>query len=403
LHVDRTDEVVASVVTPIDGVERVPLRKAAGRVLRIDVSSAVPVPPFDHSAVDGYGLRSGDVLRPETLLPIVASVRAGELSAAKLAGAAIRIMTGAPVPLECDSVVKQENASRIGESVLITDAVRTGANIRRRGEDVAASERIVASGTLLDTRHIALLAACGVAKVSVAPRARVAIAAFGNELRRPGGRLRSGQVFDSNSAMATAFLSRPCSKVIECVRLGDDRVAAAALLRDLAADADLIVTSGGMAVGDEDHARSAVEQAGGCWRTIRFAMKPGKPASLGRLGQAVVLGLPGNPFAALVALMVLGLPALRALTGSTSRSPEWLPVRSAFSLERYPGHTEFFPARIVASAADGTLSIERLGKGGSARLRPLVDADGLGRLDSEKGAVAEGDRLKFRPFASIFG
>ena len=400
LHVDQAGEVVASLVRPLTGTEVLPLRRAVGRVLRTEIYSAVPVPPFDHSAVDGYGVRSKDAGVPEVTLPVVARVLAGEPGCGELAGAAVRVMTGAPIPPGCDAVVKQEHTLRRDGLVTITDAVCPGANIRRVGEDVAGGESIIRPGAVLDARHIALLAACGIPRVTVSRRVRVTIAAFGKELRRPGARLRRGQIFDANTEMAAAFLNRRCCQIVECVRAGDDRDYAAALLRDLAADSDLIVTSGGMAQGDEDHTTSAVEQAGGSWRKVAFRMKPGKPARLGRLENSVVLGLPGNPFAALVALLVLGLPVLGALAGG-QRSPKWLPAQAGFDLDRDTGRTEFFPARIVSSGEDGLLTVERLGKGGSARLHPLVHADGLGRLAAELAKVRAGSRLLFLPFSSM--
>lgn len=356
LHVDRAPELVSQAVEPVTGIETLPLGNAAGRILKTPIYSPIPVPPFDHSAVDGYAVRSEDACRPQTMLPVTAHLLAGESDCRSVKQTAVRIMTGAPVPCGCDSVVKQEHVFRRGGSVIITDAVHAGANIRRVGEDVAAGDTLVHSGTVLDTRHIALLAACGVGTVQAVRRVRVAIAAFGNELCKPGSSLRPGQIFDANTAMAAAFLDRPCCKVVECVRAGDDRMRAADLIRDLAADADLIVTSGGMAQGDADHTRRALEQAGGFWKEAAFNMKPGKPARLGRIGQSVVLGLPGNPFAALVALLVLGIPIINALAGG-SRSLKWLSACAGFELERKPGRTEFFPARLCASGTNGMLTM----------------------------------------------
>ena len=400
LHVDQAGEVVVRYVSPVAGGEVVPLRRAFGRVLKTEIYSAIPVPPFDHSAVDGYGVRSKDATAPEATLPVVARVLAGEAGYGDIGKAAVHVMTGAPIPAGCDAVVKQEHSLRRDGFVTITDTVRHGANIRRIGEDVAVGDSIIRSGAVLDTRHIALLAACGIPKVLVARRVRVAIAAFGRELRPPGGRLRRGQIYDANTEMAAAFLNRPCCRIVECARAGDDRDYAAARLRDLAADTDLIVTSGGMAQGDEDHTTSAVEQAGGSWRKVAFCMKPGKPARLGRLQNAVVLGLPGNPFAALVALLVLGLPVLGALSGGRG-SPKWLPAQAGFELDRNTGRTEFFPAGIVGSGDAGPLTVERLGKGGSARLHPLVHADGLGRLEAGLSRVRPGSKLLFLPFSSM--
>lgn len=399
LHVDRAPELVARLISAVTEVEVLPLARAVGRVLRDSVHASVNVPLFDHAAVDGYGLRSADAAYPESTFPVLADVRAGDTVRGRLERSAVRIMTGAPIPAGCDAVVKQEHARRHGGFVTITDAVRSGANIRRVGEDVSEGDLLVGAGTVLDTRHIALLAACGVAKVQTARRIRVAIAAFGNELQKPGSGLRPGHIFDANTSMATAFMTRPSCRIVKTSRAGDDRKRAAALLTDLATRADLIVTSGGMAAGDADYTRRALEDAGGSWERTAFDMKPGRPAGLGRIGAASVLGLPGNPFAALVALIVLGLPILARLTGAES-APKWLSATAAFELDRKPGHTEFFPARAVQSGSDAGLVIDRLGKGGSARLQPLVGADGLGRIEEHTGNVARGDKVLFLPFGS---
>ena len=154
----------------------------------------MPVPSSDHAAVDGYGLRSADAAEPESRLPVIANVSAGDTPWGRLERSAVRVMTGAPIPAGCDAVVKQEHTVRDGRFVTITDAVRSGANIRRVGEDVGAGDQLIEAGTVLDTRHIALLAACGVARVQTARRIRIAIAAFGNELRKPGSGLRPGQI-----------------------------------------------------------------------------------------------------------------------------------------------------------------------------------------------------------------
>jgi molybdopterin molybdotransferase len=370
-------------------------------VIAADILSPTQVPPFDHSAVDGYGVRSRDTALPSITLPVIGRLLAGASGAGPLGRAAVRIMTGAPVPLGCDSVVKQEHVIAARDAVTITDAVRPGANIRRRGEDVRAEDCIISCGTVLDMRHIALLAACGVAEVLVTRRLRVAIVAFGNELRAPGEPLRQGQIFDANSAMAEAFLARPFAQVIDSVRAGDDRRLATDLLRDLAHRADLIVTSGGMAAGEEDHTTTAVELAGGAWQTLPLAMRPGKPSRVGRVGEAALLGLPGNPFAALVALFVLGAPTLAALAHTKPKPAEWLPVSAAFDVDRNSGSTEFFPAKLLRNGPE--LAIDRLGKGGSARLKPLAEADGLGRIDAEHGSISRGDRISFLPFSELFG
>ena len=314
----------------------------------------------------------------------------------------MRLMTGAPIPTGCSTVVKQERVERHGNDIVLMEDAALGANIRRVGEDVAQGDLLVRAGTFLDSRHTALLAACGVRKLDVVRKIRVAVAAFGNELRKPGSSLRAGQIYDANSAMARAFLTRPSTRFVECVRATDDRAWASELLRDLSADTDLIVTSGGMAGGDADHTRPSLEQAGGQWHLTSIRMKPGKPAGVGKIGATVIISLPGNPFAALAALALLGTPVLACLAGGINQL-RWQPARSDFRLVRTPGRTEFFPAKVSGYDQGGASLLERMGKGGSARLKPLVEADGLGRIEAEVAEVGPGASLQFVPFSGIFG
>ena len=367
----------------------VSLAGARGRVLGGDVVAPTALPPFDHSAMDGYALRHADLTDRDALIPVVASADADS------ACSAVRVFTGSAIPDGTESVVMQEHVERIGEAIRLKRAASAGANIRRAGEDVLQGARVLSVGQVLDVRHLALLAALGIERVTVARRLRVAVVALGTELVPPGGLRADAQVFDANSTMAAAFFTRHGCDVVSEIRVADEPLAIARTLQDLEGTVDLIVTSGGMADGDRDYTHASLMDLGGTWRTLGVNMKPGKPASIGTLGDTTVLGLPGNPFAALVGLIVIGGPILCALDG---RRPFLTREQgnAGFDLDRRSGRAEFFPARRELSSDRRTV-IRRLGKGGSARLQPLLEADALGYIAGAAGAIRHGDPIAYLP------
>lgn len=379
--------------------ERTALSGARGRVLAADVLAPMPLPPFDHAAVDGYALpqdRLGTIGEP---IPIDGRIRAGD-PASPAGGGALRILTGAPIPEGMAAVVMQEHVGRSANAIHLAEPVRRGANIRRVGEDVAAGEVILRAGRPLETPQIALLAALGIDDIAVFRRPSVAILALGNELVAPGDTRAAHQIYDSNSAMAAAFFARHGCEVRAVERLPDDPRTIREAMAALAGSVDLLVTSGGMADGDEDHTRQTLIALGGTWRTLGIKMKPGKPVSFGDISGTTVLGLPGNPFAALVGLIVVGHPILAAL--DSRNAPEaGFSACAGFALDRTPGRAEFFPA-VRANRATEALTIDRLGKGGSARLKPLAHADGLGFIESNVSCIRRGDRIVYHPFSTLF-
>ena len=398
LDLEAVAPFVARHVAPPAGTEAVPLLAAAGRVLAGDVVAPMDLPPFDQSAVDGYGLPAHLLASIGRGLPVAGMARAGDPCPTAMEGV-VRLLTGAPVPAAVAAVAMQEHVDRADGTIRIGDPVRHGANIRRRGEDVARGDVVLTAGTTLDARHVALLAALGLGTVDVRRTMRAAILACGDELAAAGAPRGPTAIHDANSPMAAAFLARRGVEVVAMERIPDRLDAARDALARHAGRVDLVVTSGGMSSGDTDHTRGAVEACGGRWVSMGILMKPGKPSSFALIDGTVVVGLPGNPFAALVAMVVVGLPVLAALDGS-DRAARPLPAVAAFDLERRPGRAEFFPARRVGGAS-GVLAVDRLGKGGSARLRPVVDADGLGLIDAKAAGISRGDPVGFLPFETL--
>lgn len=387
-------------VTPIARVEFVSLAHARGRRLATPLVSPRALPLFSQSAMDGYALH---LVEGQTRYPVHGRIAAGHPPSQQLApGTAMRIFTGAPVPPGADSVIKQEQATVDGSNIELLTIPRHGDNIRRAGEDVAASEILIPEGAMLDARHIALAAAVGLQSLPVIRRLRIALVSTGDELVSPGDEAGPGQIFDCNRPMLAAALERPSVELTDCGVLPDER----ALIRDffahMARDFDLILTMGGASVGDADHVAGSLIAAGGTVDVAHVAIRPGKPFTFGRLGQASVAILPGNPFAALVAALLFVRPQIERGLGLPSAAFAPLPACADFSYGRPRARTEFVPARIVRHGPDGLPFVQRLGRGGSARLKPLIEADGLAVIAPGETPIRAGDPLGYLPFGSAF-
>jgi molybdopterin molybdotransferase len=401
VSVDAAFSQVTGAASRVAGVERLPLAQAIGRVVVEDVCARIPLPPFDQSAVDGYGLTSADVDRSgKYTLRLAGRIAAGTAinPVSVKSGQAVRLFTGAVVPPEIAAVVLEERCFPVPEAVVIGVPVPTGANIRKRGEDVAAGSVIVEAGTRLDARHIAILAAAGLPEVLVSRRVRVAIVSTGDELRAQGDILEPGAIYDSNRAMLGALMASPAIDIVDAVHVPDGLRVLASRLYELATSVDIVVATGGAAGSDTDHTARAILAAGGEARSLRVALRPGKPMVVGRIGTTYVIGLPGNPVAALVNVLLFARPLLSALAGARPEPPRGQPATTVAPIVHAEGRTEFAPARVVGFGTDGRPSIEKIGKGGSARLRPLVLADGLAEVPSSVGSLAAGDPLVFHPF-----
>ncbi|WP_372623115.1 gephyrin-like molybdotransferase Glp [Falsiroseomonas sp.] len=364
---------------------------SAGRVLAADVTAPRCLPPFHHAAMDGFALTAADLAiahPPRVLRRITAGDPPG---AALLPGEAARVLTGAALPAGAAAVVMEEHARVVDGRLWLRRKPEPGQNIRRAGEDVAEGAAVLAAGRRVVARDVALLAALGIATVQVRARPRVGVLSNGNELA-------GGLVHDSNRPMLLALLRGADVELVDLGLLPDDPRHIAAALRAAAAGTDLILTTGGLSGSDADHLPAALLAAGGTVEVLRLAQKPGKPLAHGQLGAARCLLLPGNPVAALVGMLTLGLPLLARLAGAEACALPPQPVRLARDLHRTPGRVEFRPARRVGLDASGLPLVEPLGRGGSASLSPLVEADGLVRLPAEAARFEAGERLGFLPF-----
>lgn len=390
-----------ALASAVEEMERLPLALATGRITATAVRTTTPLPQFDNAGMDGYALRLSDMAgNGPWVLPVAGRVAAGDPPAECWPkGSVLRILTGAPVPDGADAVLMQEQADRQEGRVVLHARPRRDENIRRRGEDLQAGAEILPAGIEIGPREAAALAVAGMGEVTVRRQVRVAIFSTGSELREPGEPLAPGQIWNANRYMLRAALDRRWVALTDLGAVPDDAGALSAALRLAAETADMVITTGGVSVGDEDHMPRLVREAGGEIHAMRIAMKPGKPVTLGQLGAAVFAGLPGNPVSAFVTWKVLAAPILERLAGigrPATRDRLVMPVAEA--LDRKPGRLEFRPVRLVAPAEGGTRRIAWLAPSYSARVALLAGADGLAVIPPALSHVAAGDYLEVLTF-----
>lgn len=357
--------------------EDVPLARARGRILAVDVVSTRALPGFDNSAMDGYAARAADL--PGTL-PVVGVVPAGEPRAEPIpVGAAVRIFTGAPMPVDVDTVVIQEDAAVDGDRVTLP-AAPPGDNVRLAGEDIAIGELVIAKGTRLTAWHLGVLAAIGVAQVSVSRGPRVALIATGDELVEIDTPPGPGQLVDS-SAHALVALVEEAGGTAHKVGIARDDVSALADLIAAALGYDVVITTGGVSVGDRDHVRAALAASGVELELYKVAMKPGKPFSFGLRGTTPVFGLPGNPVSTVVAFELFLRPALLAMQGATVIDRPRALVQLVRGYRKQAGRAHFLRATVVRNGDH--LIAHAHPKQGSAMLSSLVGCNALVELPAE--------------------
>lgn len=402
ISVDEAGARAASLVAPVAGTETLPLSQADGRVLADDVSAGLPLPPFANSAVDGYALRFEDLVPgAATRLPVLGRVAAGETAAMALERGALRIFTGAPVPPGADTVVMQEDVTREDDAVLLPPGLRRGANLRPAGEDVALGERVLAAGHRLRPQDLGLLAALGLERVTLRSRPRVALFSTGDELTEPGRPLPPAGIYDANRAMLRALLVRAGAEPVDLGILRDDRESLGARLAQATRDCDLVITSGGVSVGEEDHVRAALAAVGALdfWQV---AIKPGKPVAVGTIAGTPFLGLPGNPVAVFATFAFLARPLLAGLAGTRLPPLPRLPVRLAFSHRGKPGRREFLRVSIEPAADGIPLASKHRGEGAGS-LASLAQSDGLVELAEDPAQAEAGSIQPFLPYAALLG
>ena len=402
LPVAQAREFIARLVPAVSGVESVAIRSALGRVLARDVISPIDVPAADNSAMDGYALRGADLAdNAPTRLRVVGKGFAGDAVGAGIgAGECVRIMTGAVMPPGLDTVVPQEFVQLEGERISVPPAVvRTGDNRRLAGEDLARGEAALRAGRVLRPADLGMLASLGQAEAPVFRRLRVAFFSTGNELRSIGEPLPPGCVYDSNRYTLWGMLQRLGVELLDFGVVPDDPDALRRTFGAAAAAADAVITSGGVSVGEADHTKQVMAELGDVlfWR---IAMRPGRPMAIGRIGNAVLFGLPGNPVAVMVTFYAFVRDALLAMSGALVEPLPMLRAACTSAIRKKPGRTEY-QRGIVSRDERGEWRVAITGSQGSGILRSMSEANGLVVLHHEQGNVEAGGTVDVLPFDGL--
>jgi molybdopterin molybdotransferase len=380
--------------------ERVPLPLAAGRVLAADLVATSPLPAFDHSAMDGYAIAAGDLGGdPPWRLEVRGESSAGRTAPAIVPGSACRIFTGAALPLGADTVVMQEVAPREGAAIRLDARPTLGQHIRRAGDDLKAGAVALAAGQRLSAGAIALAAMLDRPELIVARRPRVAILCTGDELRAPGDAPRPASIPESNSAPLAALAQQAGAEVRVAPIAADDPEATRQAIEDALAGSDVLLTVGGVSVGDRDVVRPALERAGVRLDFWKVAIKPGKPLAVGSRPGAVVLGLPGNPASAIVTFALFGGPLLRAMQGDARPQAPWLPARLDARRKRSADRHELVRARLRVE--DGALVAAAHDNQSSGAATSLASSDGLARIAPGDGALEAGAPVDFLRWGDV--
>lgn len=408
LSVNRARELILSLLEPVAGHQQLFIRQALDRVLAADVISPIDVPAHDNSAMDGFALRHADLAADgPTRLAIIGTAFAGRPYAGKVgAGETARIMTGATLPAGIDTVVVQEVVTVEGDTVLIPPDQLREQHIRRAGEDLTAGKPALTAGKRLRPAELGILASLGVAEVLVRRRLRVALFSTGDELCSIGAPLKPGEVYDSNRYTLWGMLTRLGCEVLDMGVVRDDPLALEAALREAAASADVIITSGGVSVGEADFIKDIMARLGevAFWK---IAMKPGRPMAFGRIGEgsdsAFLFGLPGNPVAVMVAFYQFVRPALLKLAGvAPDEDFPGFPARCLEAIKKGRGRTEFQRGVLCRDPAyPGEWCVRPVGAQGSGVLRSMSEADCFIVLDAERTKVGAGETVTVQPMTGL--
>lgn len=378
--------------------QSVSLTQALGRVLAASVTARVSVPPYDNSAVDGYAFNTEDLSDASCTLPLSQRIPAGAVPESLTPGTAARIFTGATIPLGANAVAMQEDCETHENKVTLPRNTEVHQNIRPRGQDIREGDVVIEAGKTLRPQELGLLASIGIASVEVYTPIKVAIISSGDELAEPGQPLAAGKIFNSNRYQLHGLLHSLGCEIVDLGIIKDTLAATREALLDAAQQADIIITSGGVSVGEEDHIKTAITELGelNLWK---LAIKPGKPFAFGKIHNTPILGLPGNPGAVFVTFCILARPFLLRMQGATRTTPQSYSLPLGFSLRKPGTRREFLRARITH--CDNKAVISKHPNQSSGVLSSAVWGEGLAIIP-ENTAPGEGDFVEFIPFTELF-
>jgi molybdopterin molybdotransferase len=396
LSVDEALEVLLAGARPVAGVEEVPTLEATGRVLARAQVSTMDVPPMDNSAMDGYAMRMADVKAPDARLKVAQRIQAGSVGRALEPGTAARIFTGAPIPPGADAIVMQEFCAADGEFVVVKKVPGPEAWIRRRASDIARGAQILAPGIRLRPQDTGLAASVGIKTLPLRRRVRLGLFFTGDELVMPGDPLPPGRIYNSNRFTLNGLAQVYGCEVRDYGIVPDSLEATRAVLKRSAGECDVIVTSGGVSVGDADFVKPAVE-AEGSLLMWKIAMKPGRPLAFGKVGDAAFIGLPGNPVSSFVTFLIFVRPFLLKTQGVSRVMPRAIDARADFDWVEPDARREFL--RVKWNAAGG---LDLYPTQDSAVLTSTAWADGL--VDNPPNhAIRKGEFVRYLPFSELYG
>jgi len=396
IALDQAIETLLRQASPVSRVETVATLDALGRVLAEPVVSDIAVPPLDNSEMDGYAVRSADLTHVPASLPVSQRIQAGQIGQPLAAGSAARIFTGAPIPPGCDAIVPQEATQLQADRVVVLAMPTPGQWIRPAGMDIAAGAKVLARGTRLRPPHVGLAASVGLANLTVYRRLKVGVLFTGDELAMPGDPLPEGRIYNSNRFLLSALLRGLGCEVIDLGIVPDRLEPTRQALVRAAEQADLVISCGGVSVGEADYVRAAV-QAEGAIDLWQIAMKPGKPLAFGQVRGVPFIGLPGNPVSGLVTFAMLARPFILKRQGALELLPRAIPMRADFEVRQAGARRELLRVRVTDQGSLQAFAVQN-----SAVLTSAAWADGL--ADIEVGRrVARGDEVPYLPFSELFG
>jgi len=392
---------VCAAVETVAGIETLSITAALDRVLATPVKSTIDIPPYTNSAMDGYAINSTDIPSTgETSLRIVGTVLAGAPLTQQLnRGECARIMTGGKLPEGADSVIMQEHVQLSKDAIIIDSQHRIGQNVRHRGEDITVNQVVLEQGKRITAGDLGLLASLGIEKVSVRKPIKAAVFATGDELVALGAPLKDGQIYDSNRYAVNAMLRRFGANIIDLGIINDNRINIETAFLHASQQADVLITTGGVSVGDADFVKETLQKLGSVdfWK---IAMKPGKPLAFGKVNRCIFFGLPGNPVSTMVTFYLFVLPALKLLQGESILKPLTLKARCLSTLRKTPGRIEF-QRGYMQNDDTGELVVSSVGGQGSHMLSSMSKANCFIILPLESTGAQQNSMVTIQPFSDF--